>query len=179
MTRTTPRLIWSALAVTSGAVAILTIMLTEQLNLDPCYLCVFQRLLLFIMAAEALAAALAYGIRILGLVTQASFATTAFAGIAAASYQSWLQIQPSGVVTCTGGNPGMIEQVVEWLGEHWPTAFLATGFCEDAGMTIAGLSLANWALIFFAISLAAGAWILWQSQTSYNHSPTQTDPDIR
>ncbi|EGV28719.1 disulfide bond formation protein DsbB [Thiorhodococcus drewsii AZ1] len=171
MIRTTPRLTWSALAVASGAVAILTIMLTEQLNLDPCYLCVFQRLLLFIMAAEALAAALAYGTRILGLATQASFLTTALAGVVAASYQSWMQMQPSGVVTCSGGNPGVIEQVVEWLGAHWPTLFLATGFCEDAGMTMAGLSLANWALIFFVISLATGAWILWQSPTLRNQGP--------
>lgn len=81
-------------------------------------------------------------------------------GIAAAAYQSWLQAQQSGSVSCTGGDRGLIEQAVEWLGRLVPDLFLATGFCENAEYWILGLSLANWALVAQAGAFVLAAWML-------------------
>ena len=82
-------------------------------------------------------------------------------GIAAAAYQGWLQLQPPGTISCVGGDPGLIERLVEWLGQQAPTLFMATGFCEDPALVILGLSLANWALVTFSLCLFAGSWALW------------------
>jgi disulfide bond formation protein DsbB len=41
---------------------------------------------------------------------------------------------------------------------------MATGFCEDEGLSILGLSLANWALILFVLCLAVGVLGLFRSR---------------
>jgi disulfide bond formation protein DsbB len=85
----------------------------------------------------------------------------AVAGVATAGYQSWLQLQPPDAVTCIGGEMGLIERLVEWLGMQWPSLFMATGFCDDKSLLLFGLSLANGALILFAGMLAAALWMLY------------------
>jgi protein dithiol:quinone oxidoreductase len=62
------------------------------------------------------------------------------------------------------GTPGLLERWVEWLGQQAPTLFMATGFCEDEGLSILGLSLANWALILFVLCLAVGVLGLFRSR---------------
>ncbi|EXJ15059.1 hypothetical protein D779_1928 [Imhoffiella purpurea] len=47
--------------------------------------------------------------------------------------------------------------------------FLATGFCEETGLTILGLSLANWALICFTLCAGLGGWLWWQSRLGSTH----------
>ncbi|MFN3595234.1 MAG: disulfide bond formation protein B [Thiobacillaceae bacterium] len=77
-----------------------------------------------------------------------------------AAYQSWLQMQSPGSISCVGGEPGLIERLVEWLGQRVPELFLATGFCEEKELVILGLSLANWALIAFACFFILALWAL-------------------
>jgi disulfide bond formation protein DsbB len=155
----TPRTIWFALAAGCAGLGIASLVLTFWLDLHPCHLCIFQRLLFMLIAALALVAALLISPRgrrlpgglVLGL---------AGLGIAVAAYQTWLQAQPPGSISCVGGEPGLIERLVEWLGQQVPSLFLATGFCEEAELVIFGLSLAHWALVSFAACLIATAWAL-------------------
>lgn len=145
-----------ALAVASSFV------LTDWLALNPCHLCIFQRLLFMMLTVLALGAGLAGagGLgRLLGIVTLPVSAS----GVGVAAYQSWLQLQPPGSVSCVAGTPGVIERWVEWLGQQAPTLFMATGFCEDEGALILGLSLANWAFVGFALCLGAGVLALLRS----------------
>lgn len=161
----TPRLTWTLLAFTTAAVALASLILTPWLGLEPCHLCIFQRTLFMLMALLAgLTTALSHpGWRGLG----ARLSALLFLGLAAlgsgvAADQSWLQWQPMGDVSCIGGQPGLIERLVEWLGQQMPSLFLASGFCEDKQLVILGLSLANWAFLVFVAALAAGAWALWR-----------------
>lgn len=150
------RTAWGALAAFCALTAGASLGLTAWLDLNPCHLCIFQRLLFMAMALLALAAALGNGrIR---WATGLGFAAAALGGMATAAYQSWLQWQPPGSITCAGSQPGPIERFVEWLGQLQPELFLATGFCEDKELTILGLSLANMAFIAYA---ALGAFALW------------------
>ncbi|MBK1709646.1 MULTISPECIES: disulfide bond formation protein B [Marichromatium] len=154
MFRPTPRSIWYILAIGGLGVAAFSVALTEWLLLDPCHLCIFQRLLFGLAGLFALAAAL--GARVLGYLTVAS----ALGGLWSSLYQSWLQLQPPGAVNCIGGELGPVERLVEWLGQQAPELFLATGFCEDPGLQILGLSLANWGAIAFALGAIAAVWAL-------------------
>lgn len=74
----------------------------------------------------------------------------ALAGVGVAGFQSWEQWYPELVGGCTGAEPGLIEQLVEWLGVRWPRLFMATGFCESKELVILGLSLANWSFLAYA-----------------------------
>jgi disulfide bond formation protein DsbB len=149
------------LALVSAGAVIASFGLTAWLDLSPCYLCIVQRTLFMVLTLLAALAALG---RTLAWVAGPLFVLGCAAGIGAASYQSWLQLQPPDSVSCVGGQPGIIERVVEWLTQLSPALFLATGFCEDEGFLILGLSLANWALLIFAAGLAAALWALWRSR---------------
>ncbi len=155
----TPRLIWSILATASLGLVAISFVLTAWLNLHPCHLCIFQRLLFMKLAVVFLLAAWLTP-RPLGWWAGLAGVSIAAAGIATAAYQSWLQWQPPGSISCMAGEPGLIEQLVERLGQLQPELFLATGFCEDAELHILSLSLANWSLISFAACFIAGIWAL-------------------
>ncbi len=153
---------WLVIAGASAALALASILLTEWLTLQPCHLCIFQRLLYMVIAPLALIAALTTGpVR---LVSGALTALAAAGGAVTAGYQSWLQHQPEGSVSCIGSDMGPIERIVEWLGVQQPTLFLATGFCEDKALVILGLSLAEWALLIFMSIFMLALWLLrWRS----------------
>ncbi len=160
MLRLTPRLLWSALAGGCLALVVGSLVLTSWLDLHPCHLCIFQRLVFMVLAVLALLAAW-IGPRPSALVPGLLALLCAVAGIGAAAYQGWLQRQPAGSISCLGGEPGPIERLVEWLGERQPDLFLATGFCEDIEFKVLGLSLADWALLGFLAYLILAAWALW------------------
>lgn len=154
-----PRLLWSLIATGSIALVAGSFVLTAWLNLHPCHLCIFQRLLfmklavLFLLAAWWSPRPAAAWAGLLSLPIAA-------AGIAVATYQSWLQMQPPDSISCMAGEPSLIERLVEWLGQLQPDLFLATGFCEEAELSILGLSLANWALVSFTAFFGASVWAL-------------------
>lgn len=87
-------------------------------------------------------------------------------GMGVATYQSWLQAQPPGSISCVGGEQGLVERLVDWLGQRMPELFLATGFCEESELSILGLSLANWAMVSFAAFLILALWALFNNFTA-------------
>ncbi|MFB1489563.1 MULTISPECIES: disulfide bond formation protein B [unclassified Thiocapsa] len=167
MTGPSPRLLWSLMAGGCALAVASSFVMTDWLALDPCHLCIFQRLLFMVLAVLALGAALGAGCtgaRIFGRLIGALTLPVSATGIGVAAYQSWLQLQPPESVSCVAGAPGLIEQWVEWLGQQAPALFMATGFCEDEGALILGLTLANWALLGFALCLGAGILALFLSR---------------
>jgi disulfide bond formation protein DsbB len=160
MIRPTPRLLWSTLAAGCLALVVGSLVLTLWLDLQPCHLCIFQRLLFMVLTVLALAAAW-LAPRPSALLPGLLTLPCAVGGIGAAAYQVWLQGQPPGSVSCIGGKPGPIELMVEWLGQRQPDLFLATGFCEETELVILGLSLAGWALVSFLGCLGLAVWALW------------------
>lgn len=72
----------------------------EWMKLQPCPLCIFQRLLYLLIAGVALAGLLLPGWRYLwgGLIS-----LSAAGGLATAAYQSWLQYLPDASMACGFG----------------------------------------------------------------------------
>lgn len=139
---------WVVLATVTTLATGASIVLTAWLDLHPCHLCIFQRLLFMLLTILAGVAALTRA-HAVTVGAGGLFVATALGGMAVAAYQSWLQWQPAGSVTCASGQPGPIERLVEWLGQLQPELFLASGFCEDKELTLLGLSLANLAFLAY------------------------------
>lgn len=151
MKRPQTKHLWLALGLGAAALVAGSLILTAAFDLHPCHLCIFQRLLFMILAVLGLLA----GLLPAGAGRWAGFAglPVATLGAGVAGYQSWLEALPPGSASCMGGDPGLIERLVEWLAMQIPELFLATGFCEKAELSILGLTLANWALLIFTAFL--------------------------
>ena len=153
------RYLWLAIALFSAGLVGGSLILVAWLKLEPCPLCIFQRLLFMIMSVLAFTAFFCANRpvrRAAGVLTL----FTAISGAGVAAYHVWLQAQPAAKFMCGGGDPNLIERLVDWLGQQVPFLFLSTGMCQDTALTILGLSLAAWSLVAFAASAAACLWTL-------------------
>lgn len=173
------RTTWLILAAGSAALALGSIVLTQWLGLQPCHLCIFQRLLFMLIALLALGAALLPGPGVARVVMAGLVALLAAGGTATAAYQTWLQEQPPGEVSCFGSDLSLIERLVEWLGQLAPDLFLATGFCEDKALVILGLSLAQWALLSFVLVLLTCLWSWFLAGPATAGNGAEPDRDAR
>lgn len=147
-----PRVIWTLLALGCAGLVAASLVLTAWLGLHPCHLCILQRVLFLTLAVLGALAAWHWR-RLAGVLAALVTLPVSAGGIAAAGYQTWLQQQPPGSVSCVATEPTLVEQFIDFLGKLQPDLFLATGFCGDAELSILGLSLANWALVAHAAFL--------------------------
>jgi disulfide bond formation protein DsbB len=130
-----------------------------SLQLDPCPLCIFQRVLDLALGALLLGASVSAARPRAARGLLAAALLVASGGVAVAGYQSWIQFSPP-QLSCGPAAQGPIEQLVAWLGERVPLLFLATGSCDSTGLAIFGLSLANWSLVAYLAFAAAIVWLL-------------------
>lgn len=153
-----PRLLTALLALLAFCVAAASVLLTACLQLNPCYLCIVQRSLAILVALILALAALIARHRF-SLVLLPLTGSLALVGMVAAAFQSYEQWYPHDV-SCMASQPNLLEQAVDWLGNQYPTLFMATGFCEDKELEIFGLSLANWSFLCFSFLAIATFWLL-------------------
>ena len=156
MLTVTSKTLWLAIGLIAMSLAASSFVLTAWLDLHPCYLCIFQRLLFMLLAVFGLLAATGFGEKLWGGLV----ILLAGVGTATAGYQTWLQLQPPGSASCAGSNPNLIEQLVYFLSDNIPSLFEVSGLCADEELVILGLSLANWALVSFLAAVIAAVWAL-------------------
>lgn len=151
-----PRLGFALIAIASSALVGAGLLIGEWMRLNPCPLCIFQRVLYLMVALWAIFGVLLPGLRRLWALLMMA---TAAGGMATAIYQTWMQLNPEKVSTvCGGGEMSLIERLVDWLGMQWPFMFMATGFCTSKE-SIFGLTMANWSIPCFLAFLVAGLWV--------------------
>lgn len=151
----TPRGAFALIFLASVGLVAAGLVIGELMRLNPCPLCIFQRILYLLIAFWALCGVVAPGARkTWGLL----IAATAAGGIATAVYQTWMQLYPELAVQCGYGEMNLIEKLVDWLGMQWPLMFMATGFCTSKE-SILGLTMANWSIPCFLAFLVAGLWV--------------------
>ena len=119
-------------------------------GLEPCPLCILQRLAYFAIAAVAVVAAIHAGVGMWHRLYGAAIALCALTGGAVAARQVWLQHLPADrVPECGPGLDYMLD--VFPLHEVLRKVLAGSGECAEAGWTFLTLSIAEWSLIFFAL----------------------------
>jgi len=132
----------------------------SYLNLDPCPLCIFQRLAMFVMGLIFLAAAIhnptAAGARVYGVL----IALTAAAGAAIAARHVWLQHLPPDQVPACGPT---LEYMLETfpIGDTIRRVLKGSGDCAVIDWTFLDLSIPAWTLIMFIGLGLTGALRNW------------------
>ena len=129
-----------------------------QLLLDPCPLCLFQRMAVIGMGLAFLLLAAHNPSRVwvrstyLGL-----FGVSMFAGITVAGRHVWLQhLPPDKVPSCGPGLGYMLDTFP--LGDALKMVFTGSGECAEVKWSFLGMSMPTWVLISVVILGAVGFW---------------------
>lgn len=168
-----PRLLTALLALFAFCVAAASVLLTAWLQLNPCYLCIVQRSLSVLVAA-CLGLCVLINRRAFAVISLPLSALLSLGGMVAAAFQSVEQWYPHDV-SCIASRPNILERAVDWLGNQYPTLFMATGFCEDKELEILGLSLANWSFLCFTVFAVGAIWLFVRQIRNTAADNTDTD----
>jgi len=151
-----PRFIFAAMfAVCAGLVGF-GLVLQHAKGLEPCPMCILQRYAFVAIAAIALIAAI-HNPRIIGRrIYGGLLALAAIAGGGVAVRHVYLEHNPPQVYDCGADFGYMLESFP--LADLLPMIFKGTGDCTKVLWRFLGLSIAEWALVWFAIFLAAAVY---------------------
>jgi len=124
------------------------------LELDPCPLCVFQRIAVISTGVVFLIAAIhnpgRTGAAIYALLTVLASGT----GAAIAAWHVWIQAQPKGsVAACGMGLNYMLETMP--LTDVISRVLKGSGECAEQGWLFLGLAIPSWTFVFFIAMIAA------------------------
>ncbi len=157
----TPRIVLAAIfAIAASLPAVAILYFQEQLGLDPCPMCILSRYCFIVIAAIALAAAI-HGPRGLALkVYSGLIALFAVAGIGVSMRHSYLQHFPPAMESCGTDLEFLLNALP--LTQALPKIFAGTGSCSKVDWKMLGLSIPEWALIWFAIFGATALWVAFR-----------------
>jgi len=129
-------------------------------GLEPCPMCILQRICYFAIAIVSLAGAV-HGPKLRPVYVYASLTVlSAAVGAAIAGRQVWLQhLPPDLVPECGPGLAFMLE--VYPLAEVIQKAFIGTGECAEVAWTFLGFSIAEWSLVCFCSIFVAYVTFMW------------------
>ena len=130
-----------------------------QYDMQPCYLCIYQRIALCVIGAGALVGLFLRTTRwrLLGTVTVLSGITI---GIVSGIKLLYMQSQPLAYGTCAMGAEQMIE-LFGWI-EALPILFTATGDCGVSSGGFLGMKFELWSLLMFVdllLLVVASYWV--------------------
>lgn len=131
------------------------------LGLQPCHLCVFQRIEVLVLGLLFLAVAwhspAVMGARVYALlIGLAGLATAATAG-----RHLWVQMQPPGAVAPCGADLEFMLDVFP-LTEVILKVFRAGGECQKVDFELLGISMPGWVLVFAVGITLFGVWNNWR-----------------
>jgi disulfide bond formation protein DsbB len=130
------------------------------LRLEPCPLCIFQRIAMIALGLVLLVAALHGPGRTGGIVYGVLAGLCALAGIVIAGRHVWLQsLPPDRVPSCGPGLGYLFDNFP--LGEALKQVFSGSGECAKVDWTFLGQSMPFWVLVCFivlGIAAVANGW---------------------
>jgi disulfide bond formation protein DsbB len=129
------------------------------MGLDPCPLCIFQRILVIALGALMLAGAIHDPRGLWRRVYGAAMLVVAALGVLVAGRHVWLQsLPPDQVPECGPGLEYMLNAFP--LTEALEMVFRGSGECAEVQWSFLGLSIPGWTLLIFIGIAAFGAYPL-------------------
>jgi protein dithiol:quinone oxidoreductase len=140
------------------------------LGLDPCPLCIFQRVALIGLGLMFLVAAVFSAGPVLRRFLAVLIGLVALAGGGVAGRQLWLQaLPPERVPACGPGLDFMLEAFP--VGEVLTTVLSGSGECAKVDWTLLGLSMPGWVLIALTALGAFGVVVNWRGKGWHTGQP--------
>jgi protein dithiol:quinone oxidoreductase len=153
-----PRAVFAGIVVSCIALVATGIFYMQgYLGLEPCPMCILQRYAFFAIAFVAIIAA-ANNPRGTALKVYAALVILfAVAGGGVATWHSYLQHFPPLRETCGTDLEFLLNTFT--LTEAFPKIFAGTGSCSKVNWKLLGLSIPEWALVWFVIFAVVPAWL--------------------
>ncbi|MCG8434863.1 MAG: disulfide bond formation protein B [Gammaproteobacteria bacterium] len=135
------------------------------LGLEPCPLCIFQRIAVITLGVVFLAAGLHHPGRTGSRIYSLFIILAAAGGAGIAGRHVWLQHLPADQVPACG--PGLSYMLdVFPLADAIKMAFTGSGECADVDWTFLGLSMPTWVVVWFVILGVSGFARNWWMETA-------------
>lgn len=146
------RLAWLILTGTALGLEIAALCFQYLLKLDPCVMCIYQRLAIFGILAAGLIGVVGYKHRFARLIAVVGWGISAAWGLKLALELVDMQTNPSPFATCS-----FLPEFPAWMPLHeWiPSIFLPTGMCSDIPWEMMGLTMGQYMIGAFAAYLIA------------------------
>ena len=156
--RPTPRLVFLAIFAACAGLIGFAIYLQEQMGLEPCPMCILQRYAFVAIGIVALVAGL-HGPRRGAALKAYAVLLVLFALIGGdtAVRQSYLQHNPPKSQSCGTELEFLLETFP--LSQALPKIFAGSGDCSAVKWKFLGLSIPEWALVWFVLFIVAAVWI--------------------
>jgi disulfide bond formation protein DsbB len=151
------RTAWLLLAGTALGLEITALYFQHVLQLDPCVLCVYERVAVLGILVAGLLGAIAPRRAALRWLAFAIWASSAAWGMGLALEHTGLQFGDGLNLNCS-----FFADFPRWakLDEWWPSVFAPTGYCDDIQWLFLGLSIPQWMLVIFGSYLTALAVVI-------------------
>jgi len=132
------------------------------IGLEPCPLCIFQRVAMIILMLVFIAGAIAGGGRVRSRIIAALTGLTALGGAGISAWHIYQQNQPAEEWASCGGDLGYMFEVFSFW-EALEMAFTGTGDCAEVDWAFLGLSMPAWVGGFFILLGGLGVWANWRA----------------
>ncbi|MBQ1782975.1 MAG: disulfide bond formation protein DsbB [Gammaproteobacteria bacterium] len=148
---------WLTMAAVALALELIALYFQHGLKLDPCELCIYERCAMLGLMLAGLVGAIAPTSLLLRLGAFGLWLASSVWGL----WLSWghlmLQLNPPLIPTCASS-----PEFPAWLPlNQWlPWMFEAYGVCEESSWALAGLSMVQWLVVVFSISLLVAATVI-------------------
>ncbi len=161
----TPRLIFSGLVLICFGYIVVALAMEHLLGLEPCPLCILQRVAVIACGLVALVAVLHAPMQKGMNLYRMLFILVALIGAAISIRHLWLQSLPADQVPACG--PGL-----DYLLDVFPVTEVLTmvlsgdGSCAEVSWSFLGLTIPGWTLIAFLILIAIAAFMIKNEPSS-------------
>ena len=134
-----------------------------QLGLEPCPLCIFQRVAVAALGVSfAIAAVVPSSARGTGRVAAILIGVVALAGAGVAARHLYIQSMPEGSVPACGATLGYLMDVFS-VTEVLRKVLTGSGECAKVTWTFSGLSMPGWVMIWLLLLGSAGTLANWRT----------------
>ena len=159
LNRLPSRAVFAAIFVACASLTGFGLVLQHVEGLEPCPMCILQRYAFVSIALVALIAAIHGPVKMGVKVYSFLIAGLAVAGGSVSVRQSLLQRFPAPEpANCMAGDLDFLLGNFP-LAQALPKIFSGTGDCAKVEWSLFGLSIAEWALVWFLLFVATAAWL--------------------
>lgn len=155
---------WFLLICTALGLEATALFFQYIMELDPCVMCIYQRLAIFGIAAAGLIGFINPKSRVLRSVGVVLWGVSTAWGLKIAIELVQLQSNPSPFATCS-----FLPEFPSWMPLHeWlPSVFMPTGMCSDIPWSLFNVTMSEWMVVVFSVYLISFALFF---QPSVNRS---------